>query len=60
MLPELIELTKKHIDEAVWLIWAFAQRASAEVKIDASIESVRFLCHFICSRLTFPKSRQEE
>ncbi|KAL0064121.1 hypothetical protein AAF712_008981 [Marasmius tenuissimus] len=36
-LEELMHLTRGHVDEAVWLTWAIAQRTSADLKIDASI-----------------------
>ena len=39
-LVELTKVTKDQLDEAVWLIWAFAQRASADLKIDACIRCV--------------------
>ncbi|KAF8888607.1 hypothetical protein BD779DRAFT_1523915 [Infundibulicybe gibba] len=55
-LMELVELTQKHVDEAVWLIWAFAQRSSAEIKIRASIEvGKRKYWRSLTSSVTFGK-----
>ncbi|KAK7472045.1 hypothetical protein VKT23_000156 [Stygiomarasmius scandens] len=37
-LAELTTVTRDQLDEAVWLIWACAQRASANLKIDACVK----------------------
>jgi hypothetical protein len=44
-LDQLMKLTKDHIDQAVWLIWAIAQRASVDLNIEASIQSVLEYCN---------------
>jgi len=42
-LAELTTVTRDQLDEAVWLIWACAQRASANLKIDACVKYVYLL-----------------
>ena len=39
------ELVSRHVEGDVWIVSAMAQRASAQAKIDSSIESVYF-CPF--------------
>lgn len=52
-LADLVETTKSNVEEAVWLIWAVAQRASADVNIDASIAYVISHSYSSCSYLIF-------
>lgn len=51
-LAELVELTRDHIDNALWLLWALAQRVNADVKIAASIEYIIILSPLFYPRLT--------
>ncbi|THU98021.1 hypothetical protein K435DRAFT_857051 [Dendrothele bispora CBS 962.96] len=37
-LEELTILTREHVDDAVWLIWALAQRTNADIKIEACVK----------------------
>jgi hypothetical protein len=38
MLAELIDITENLVKGDLWIVWAMAQRASAQAKIRSSIE----------------------
>ena len=44
-LEDLVKLTQKHLDEAVSLPWALAQRSSIDLNIEASIQLVASMEH---------------
>ena len=44
-------MTRSHLDDQLWILWALAQRVSVDEKINACIECVNFHCERVLGHI---------